>query len=390
MGIQIRGLVKAFQTTRRTLQVGLAPSELDDFRRQIETLLAQVDSICRAHDATPHDLPAPSRKAYFFLKDINLEELPLREEGVDVPAHTLQISHVVKTGEQFAARIWQRLERLLESPIRRNTLLAQLHHHCDTIERLCAQHQATPAALGRPSQQVYCWLKFLSDAERFELHLEALARAQKVAQPYLDTLGATMDIHLVNMGSLWRLAPHKERLRLRCNEAFLHASEDVWDAMFGSMLSKRSKKRKARVTAFLETEAYNSVMFELQSFIEVSEFSSKGVVHDLNTSFERVNQGYFEGVFDAPHLTWSETPTTSKYGHYQFSTDTIMISTSLDRSDVPSFVVDFVMYHELLHKKHGIQIVDGRRIAHTPQFREEERMFEQYEESEAFLLHLSS
>ena len=44
-----------------------------------------------------------------------------------------------------------------------------------------------------------------------------------------------------------------------------------------------------------------------------------------------------------------------------------------------------VMYHELLHKKHGITLVNGRRFAHTAAFRAEERLFVEYEQAERFL-----
>jgi predicted metal-dependent hydrolase len=72
-------------------------------------------------------------------------------------------------------------------------------------------------------------------------------------------------------------------------------------------------------------------------------------------------------------------------GHYDFFRDLVMLSVTLDDPDVPDFVVDFVMYHELLHKVMGSKVVNGRRYAHTPAFREAERAFPRYEEAEAFL-----
>jgi hypothetical protein len=47
------------------------------------------------------------------------------------------------------------------------------------------------------------------------------------------------------------------------------------------------------------------------------------------------------------------------------------------------------MYHELLHKKHGETIINGRRFVHTPEFRREEQQFEQYAKATAFLNKLS-
>jgi hypothetical protein len=90
-----------------------------------------------------------------------------------------------------------------------------------------------------------------------------------------------------------------------------------------------------------------------------------------------------------PRLIWSQRITRGRFGHYNYSTDTVMISRSLDRADVPAFVVDHVMHHELLHKKHGLRWQDGRGHAHTAEFRAEESRFENYHEADAFLRRLA-
>jgi len=91
-----------------------------------------------------------------------------------------------------------------------------------------------------------------------------------------------------------------------------------------------------------------------------------------------------------PRLTWNQSITAHKFGHYNYSTDTVMISRTLDHSAVPAFVVDHVMHHELLHKKHGLRWHNGRGHAHTPEFRREERMFPQYAEADEFLRRLAT
>ena len=52
---------------------------------------------------------------------------------------------------------------------------------------------------------------------------------------------------------------------------------------------------------------------------------------------------------------------------------------------MPEFVVDFIVYNELLHKKHGVDWRNGQARAHTPAFRQEERRFAQHAEAEAVL-----
>ena len=101
--------------------------------------------------------------------------------------------------------------------------------------------------------------------------------------------------------------------------------------------------------------------------------------------FNRVNEEYYSGDIERPILIWNRTITHRKLGHYQPSTDTVMISITLDNPGVPSFVLDYVMYHELLHKLIGVQVVDGRHYAHSPAFNIEERKFRQYAEAKDFL-----
>jgi hypothetical protein len=72
-------------------------------------------------------------------------------------------------------------------------------------------------------------------------------------------------------------------------------------------------------------------------------------------------------------------------GHYNARTDAVMISRTLDDPRVPPFVLDYVMYHELLHKQLGTRMANGRRQAHFAEFRTAEKQFPLFEPANAFL-----
>ena len=67
-----------------------------------------------------------------------------------------------------------------------------------------------------------------------------------------------------------------------------------------------------------------------------------------------------------------------------------MVNMVLDRKAVPEFAVDFIVYHELLHKQLGIIWRSNRMAVHTPEFRQRERQFRQYEQAKAVLRKLAS
>ena len=114
-----------------------------------------------------------------------------------------------------------------------------------------------------------------------------------------------------------------------------------------------------------------------------------GMHRNLAESFERVNDSYFNGSMSCPRLVWSHTFTFRKFGHYDQTHNTVMVSMSLDRNDVPEYVVDFIVYHELLHKKLGSRWSNGRNFSHTSDFLRKEKQFQQYHKSRTVLNKLS-
>jgi predicted metal-dependent hydrolase len=76
-------------------------------------------------------------------------------------------------------------------------------------------------------------------------------------------------------------------------------------------------------------------------------------------------------------------------GTYHEKSDRVLVTRRLDSPQVPEFVLDFVMYHELLHKALGTgRGRDGRRRVHGPEFRRLERRFRGYREAEEWLKRL--
>lgn len=112
---------------------------------------------------------------------------------------------------------------------------------------------------------------------------------------------------------------------------------------------------------------------------------SKGDVYDLEKMFNALNRDYFASDLPKPTLSWSARKTFRRLGHYDAAHETIIISKTLDDKKVPEFVVEFVVYHEMLHIFHPTQIKNGRRYHHTNEFKSDEEKFENFHEAEDWI-----
>lgn len=113
--------------------------------------------------------------------------------------------------------------------------------------------------------------------------------------------------------------------------------------------------------------------------------TSKGEAYDLDNIFTFLNQFYFAGSLPKPVLTWSAKKTFRILGHHDATHSTIVISKSLDDKKIPRYVVEFIVYHEMLHIKHPTVHHNGRRYNHTPIFRRDEEQFAYFEEAEKWI-----
>jgi len=111
----------------------------------------------------------------------------------------------------------------------------------------------------------------------------------------------------------------------------------------------------------------------------------QGAVYDLSELYRNLNRRYFGGKLDQPILSWSAGKTRRVLGHHDHVHGAIIISSTLDSEAVPKFVVEYVLYHEMLHVKHPPKVAGGRTVYHGAAFRREERQFEGFEEAVARL-----
>ncbi len=381
---------------RHQLAVGIPRQEHEAFRREVRGYVQQVDAICRHHRAAPKDLPPPSFQAYRFLKDLDLSRLPVPAEGQPSPAPPLRMRGMVS----MVAAVQDRLAEAAAMPdpaaaARDSAALTGLiQSGLDAVDAAATETGGSPHHLPTPSRRAWQWLRFLAEPTNRQEHVTALAAASKLAA---DVAGhparprqirhLPIAVRFYHSRSLTRSQVTGEQVEIELNEAYIVAPDDVLAAAIRASLMPKARQDRAITKAFSVSDDAQEVTLalELAGETPASSQRTRGRHFDLAAVFDRVNRQCFKGELTRPRLTWSQRHTGRTLGHYQPSADTVMLSISLDDPRVPPYVVDFVMYHELLHRQLGTQVVNGRVLAHTPAFRAAERRFPAYDKTQAWL-----
>ena len=115
---------------------------------------------------------------------------------------------------------------------------------------------------------------------------------------------------------------------------------------------------------------------------------ARGLFYDLDAIFETLNTRFFHGLMARPRMSWSQTKTRRILGHYDPAHNAIIISRIFDHFAVPAFVVEYIVYHEMLHLKHPVKLRGSRRCVHSAEFQAEEKLFPHMTQANAFLKRL--
>jgi len=115
---------------------------------------------------------------------------------------------------------------------------------------------------------------------------------------------------------------------------------------------------------------------------------ARGHFYDLDGLFEDLNTRFFHGLMARPRMSWSQTKTRRILGQYDPAHNAIIISRIFDHPAVPRYVVEYIVYHEMLHLKHPVKLRGSRRCVHPAEFQAEEKLYPQLAEANAFLKRL--
>ena len=251
------------------------------------------------------------------------------------------------------------------------------------VEDLCWKRNGTPADLPNPSYLAYQWLHFLSEKKWLLSHLHSLVEFQEILndkgyKPFSRIDLSHFHLELKNFNYLYRLKQKNRIILLEINESFISAPRVIKELLCSAALGGRRSKKNHLLKEYTKSQEYRKISLAMQSDKNVNQISQQGRIYDLDEIFENLNQKYFNGVMKRPRLTWSTRRSRRRLGYYHPESDAITISRSLDDLSVQLLLIEYILYHEMLHKSLGIRESNGRRYAHTREFKNAEKRFKGY------------
>ena len=144
-------------------------------------------------------------------------------------------------------------------------------------------------------------------------------------------------------------------------------SEEIRQGMIQTLLMKVFRRRGHPNVKTTNMDLYN--MFLKNVHIAIPKTVESAVLLDL---FNKVNEQYFNGLLDQPSLQWGSF-SKRKLGSYEYGSDTIVLSKYLETA--PTEYLEYVLYHEMLHKKHKFSHNGSRALHHSGAFKQDEAQF---------------
>ena len=195
---------------------------------------------------------------------------------------------------------------------------------------------------------------------------------------YYPYIGLTHTVR--RKGSVWKF---------RISDYCRHAPEAVLESIIMILACKVTRRKPDR--KYLRTyEAFRNYPPVVEAVRERrlkqgrKHFAGHpGKIHSLQRIYQELNRRYFNDQIDIRRIGWGIRRSRNRLGHYDPVHHTITLSPMLDSSDVPEYVIQYIVYHEMLHAvfENGA----GVRKHHPPEYRRAERAYPDYARAQKFL-----
>jgi hypothetical protein len=175
-----------------------------------------------------------------------------------------------------------------------------------------------------------------------------------------------------------------EQLMVRFSDLLQRAPLPVLEGAAALLLAKIYRRRlpRALVAPYNEYAQSHRTRQRIQNMrsgrVRRMVLDAAGKHFNLHFMFADLNARFFGGELRRPHLGWSTRGWRRQFGSYDPGPNQILLNKRMDRPEVPAYVVEYVLYHEMLHVKHPTRKSGCSLLSHSPEFRAEEKLFPEF------------
>jgi len=226
---------------------------------------------------------------------------------------------------------------------------------------------------------------------------ELLRRLNRLAGGRLCSLALTDNRRtILSLRPTRRSGNDPAPIALRIHRSFLTASDDVLTAVAAFVESRKGSERAREALRVIRAH-FAGRSAERREREPRLPLEPRGATLDLREVVEHLNRTYFASRLSV-HVTWGKATgaeahgclprartSSLQLGSYSYDDRLIRIHRTLDRPEVPRYVIESIVYHELLHADLPPVVRNGRRYFHTPEFRRRERQFRHFERADRWV-----
>lgn len=185
----------------------------------------------------------------------------------------------------------------------------------------------------------------------------------------------------------------RSQLSLRIHRSFVGAPPDVLQAVAAFLESRKGSDRsREALTVIRQHFALHRPAPRSRRAV----LRPEGVVYDLREIVDDLNQRYFAGRLRVG-VTWGRSSggvahhcrrrrtSSLQLGSYSYEDRLIRLHGVLDQPGIPRYVIEAVVFHELVHADLPPVVRNGRRCFHTPEFRRRESEYRHLDKAERWI-----
>lgn len=216
-----------------------------------------------------------------------------------------------------------------------------------------------------------------------------LTKAQNIKEKLVCLLNAPVTLTITdNLRSIITVKWQSSGFIFRLHYMFLEAGETVLAAL--ARWAAGSRKRANRtLRAFIDQHEKKIIRPAKPTKPRKIKLLTQGRCFDLHEALQRLQQEYFNTDLNI-RITWSHARKKPgrrniRLGSYSARTKLIRINPLLDQAFVPPFVLDDIVFHEILHHYLGYDRENGRTRVHHGVFKKLEKEFQHHQAAQVWI-----